>query len=283
MKLVRFGDPARERPGLLDADGTLLDLSKVLPDIDAAAIQPESLRELARAAAGRSLPRVSGPVRLGPCVTGVGKIVCVGLNYHGHIREVGAAVPAEPVLFMKAPSSISGPFDDVFIPPGAAAVDWEVELGVVIGTRATRVTREKALEHVAGYCIVNDLSERDWQLKGTGQWVKGKSADTFAPLGPWLVTADEIADPQGLTLELRLNGELQQRGETADMVFGVAEIVSYTSRFMTLLPGDVISTGTPLGVGMGQNPPRYLRAGDVMELSVSALGSQRQRVSDAPV
>jgi 2-keto-4-pentenoate hydratase/2-oxohepta-3-ene-1,7-dioic acid hydratase in catechol pathway len=282
MKLVRFGDPARERPGLLDIDGTLFDLSKIVRDIDGAAIQPNSLRDLARAAIERSVPRVSGAARLGACVSGIGKIVCVGLNYHGHIREVGAAVPVEPVLFMKAPSSVSGPCDDVVIPPGAAAVDWEVELGVVIGTRATRVSREQALRYVAGYSIVNDVSERDWQLKGTGQWVKGKSADTFAPLGPWLVTTEEIADPQRLTLELRLNGQVQQRGETADMVFGVAEIVSYVSRFMTLLPGDVISTGTPFGVGMGQKPARYLRAGDVMELSVSGLGSQRQRVIDAP-
>ncbi len=282
MKLVRFGDPARERPGLLQADGTLRDLTNVVSDVSGASLQPEALRALARVAAERSLPRVTEPVRLGPCVGAVGKIVCVGLNYHGHIREVGAAVPAEPVLFMKAPSSVCGPYDDVIIPPGALAVDWEVELGVVIGQRATRVPRDEALQYVAGYCIVNDVSERSWQLKGTGQWVKGKSADTFAPLGPWLVTADEIPDPQALTLELRLNGEVQQRGETADMVFGVAEIVSYVSRFMTLLPGDILSTGTPFGVGMGQKPPRYLRSGDVMELSVSGLGSQRQRVIDAP-
>jgi ureidoglycolate lyase len=282
MKLVRFGESGRERPGLIDPAGTLFDLSNIVPDINGAALGQEALQSLARAAAGERLPAVRESARLGACVSGIGKIVCVGLNYHGHIREVGATPPVEPVLFMKAPSSVCGPFDEVRVPPGAVAVDWEVELGVVIGTRATRVTREQALRYVAGYCVVNDVSERDWQLKGTGQWVKGKSADTFAPLGPWLVTADEISDPQTLSLQLSLNGEVKQRGETSDMVFGVAGIVSYISRFMTLLPGDVISTGTPSGVGMGQKPPRYLRAGDVMDLSISQLGAQRQRVVDAP-
>jgi 2-keto-4-pentenoate hydratase/2-oxohepta-3-ene-1,7-dioic acid hydratase in catechol pathway len=282
MKLVRFGEPGRERPGLLDPAGTLLDVSRIVPDINGATLGSEALQTLAKAAAGGRLPVVNESARLGACVSGIGKIVCVGLNYHGHIREVGAAVPAEPVLFMKAPSSVCGPCDDVMVPPGALAVDWEVELGVVIGSRATRVTREQALRHVAGYCVVNDVSERDWQLKGSGQWVKGKSADTFAPLGPWLVTADEIPDPQTLSLQLSLNGEVQQRGTTSDMVFGVAAIVSYISRFMTLLPGDVISTGTPSGVGMGRKPPRYLRAGDVMDLSISQLGAQRQRVVHAP-
>jgi 2-keto-4-pentenoate hydratase/2-oxohepta-3-ene-1,7-dioic acid hydratase in catechol pathway len=260
----------------------LRDLSTVVADIGGATLQPAGLRTLMSAADSAALPVVREPVRLGPCVSGIGKIVCVGLNYHGHIREVGAAVPAEPVLFMKSPTSVCGPCDDVQVPPHAVAVDWEVELGVVIGSRATRIAAATALHYVAGYCIVNDVSERDWQLQGTGQWVKGKSADTFAPLGPWLVTADELPDPQRLALELSLNGEVQQRGETADMVFGVAEIVSYVSRFMTLLPGDVISTGTPLGVGMGKKPPRYLRAGDVMELSITGLGTQRQRVVDAP-
>jgi 2-keto-4-pentenoate hydratase/2-oxohepta-3-ene-1,7-dioic acid hydratase in catechol pathway len=282
MKLVRFGDPGREHPGLLDSQGVLRDLSKLVPDINGEVLSLVALRALARAASRQPLPVVDGSVRLGPCVSGIGKIICVGLNYHGHIREVGATVPSEPVLFMKATSSVCGPDDDVQVPPGAVAVDWEVELGVVIGSRATRVTRADALEHVAGYCIVNDVSERDWQLKGTGQWVKGKSADTFAPLGPWLVTTDEVPDPQALALQLSLNGEVQQRGETGDMVFSVAEIVSYVSRFMTLLPGDVISTGTPLGVGMGKKPPRYLRAGDVVDLSITGLGAQRQRVVDAP-
>jgi 2,4-diketo-3-deoxy-L-fuconate hydrolase len=281
VKLIRFGEPGRERPGLLDSQGVLRDLSQLVPDIDGALLGSAARRALEQAVASQALPRVDPGVRLGSCVSGVGKIVCVGLNYHRHIREVGAAVPAEPVLFMKAQSAVSGPFDDVVMPPGAVTVDWEVELGVVIGTRATRVTPEQALEHVAGYCIVNDVSERSWQLQGTGQWVKGKSADTFAPLGPWLVTADEIPDPQALTLQLRLNDEVQQQGETADMVFGVAEIVSYISRFMTLLPADDICTGTPHGVGMGRTPPRYLRDGDVMDLSISGLGAQRQRVVEA--
>jgi 2-keto-4-pentenoate hydratase/2-oxohepta-3-ene-1,7-dioic acid hydratase in catechol pathway len=281
MKLVRFGDPGTERPGLVDADGNIRDLSGLVPDIAAATLKPEALANLARLAASQKLSVVKSSARLGPCVGSVGKIVCVGLNYHGHVREVGAAVPTEPVLFMKSPTSICGPFDNVVVPPGAAAVDWEVELGVVIGSRATRVTVEQALKHVAGYCVVNDVSERDWQLKGTGQWLKGKSADTFAPLGPWLVTTDEIPNPQALSLKLSLNGEVQQQGATQDMVFGVAQIVSYISRFMTLVPGDVISTGTPSGVGMGKKPQRYLHAGDVVELTIDGLGTQRQAVVDA--
>jgi len=282
MKLVRFGDAGAERPGLIDADGNLRDLSSRVADITGASLAPQSLAQLAELAKSGSLPLVNGTPRLGPCVGGVGKLVCVGLNYHGHIREIGATAPSEPVLFMKSPTSICGPNDDVMIPPGALEVDWEVELGVVIGTRAARVSLEGALSHVAGYCIVNDVSERHWQLKGTGQWVKGKSADTFAPLGPWLVTSDEVRNPQALSLLLSVNGEVQQRGNTEDMVFGVAHIVSYISRYMTLLPGDVISTGTPFGVGMGQKPPRFLRAGDVMDLSIDRLGSQRQRVIDTP-
>jgi len=282
MKLVRFGEAGHERPGVIDSEGILRDLSASVPDIGGTALSRQSLSQLARVASSGTLPVVRGPVRLGQCVSAVGKVVCVGLNYHGHIKEVGAAVPAEPVLFMKSPTSLCGPNDDVRVPPGAVAMDWEVELGVVIGARATRVTLADALSHVAGYCIVNDLSERDWQLKGTGQWVKGKSADTFGPLGPWLVTTDEIPDPQALSLQLSLNGEVQQRGVTEDMVFSVAQIVSYVSRFMTLAPGDVISTGTPSGVGMGKKPPRYLRAGDVMDLSIDRLGTQRQRVIDTP-
>ncbi|MEJ1961746.1 MAG: fumarylacetoacetate hydrolase family protein [Gammaproteobacteria bacterium] len=281
MKLVRFGEEGHERPGLVDGQGVVRDLSSLVSDIAGTALAPESLRRLS-AVAISSLPAVSHPVRLGACVSGVGKIVCVGLNYHGHIREIGATAPTEPVLFMKSATSICGPNDSVKVPPGATAVDWEVELGVVIGSRATRVTVETALAHIAGYCIVNDVSERDWQLKGTGQWVKGKSADTFAPLGPWLVTADELLDPQSLNVQLKLNDEVQQVGTTQDMVFGVAQIVSYVSRFMTLVPGDVLSTGTPAGVGMGKKPPRFLKPGDVMELSIDRLGSQRQRVIDTP-
>lgn len=282
MKLVRFGTAGHERPGLIDADGTLRDLSSAVADFGGVTLEPASLSKISKLASSGSLPVVRESVRLGPCVSGVGKIVCVGLNYHGHIREVGATAPTEPVLFMKSATSICGPDDEVMVPPGATAVDWEVELGVVIGMRATRVSVDNALSYVAGYCIVNDISERDWQLKGTGQWVKGKSADTFAPLGPWLVTTDEVPDPQTLGLKLSLNGELQQQGETQDMVFGVAQIVSYISRFMTLVPGDIISTGTPAGVGMGKKPQRYLRAGDVMDLSIDRLGTQRQRVIDTP-
>lgn len=274
MKLVRFGECGNERPGLIDEAGRLRDLSVVVPDIAASALDPASLRAIA---ASQGLPVVREAVRFGPCVGQVGKVICVGLNYHEHVREVGAVAPKEPILFMKAPSAICGPDDQILLPPDAQAVDWEVELGVVIGTRASRVTLDRALDHVAGYCIVNDVSERNWQLQGTGQWVKGKSSDTFAPLGPWLVTADEIPDPQQLRLTLSLNGEQRQSGTTADMVFGVREIVSYISRFMTLLPGDVISTGTPPGVGMGYEPPRYLRDGDRLELSIEGLGVQRQR------
>jgi 2-keto-4-pentenoate hydratase/2-oxohepta-3-ene-1,7-dioic acid hydratase in catechol pathway len=281
MKLVRYGEMGHERAGLVDADGHVRDLSGVVAEIAGAALSPQSLRELAQLDARGGLPIIRTPVRLGACVGQIGKIICVGLNYHEHVREVGATVPAEPVLFMKATSALSGPFDDVIIPPGADALDWEVELGIVIGSRASWVSPEQALSHVAGYCIVNDLSERDWQMKGSGQWVKGKSADTFAPIGPWLVTREEVADPQSLPLQLSLNGELQQKGNTSDMVFGVSQIISYISRFMTLLPGDLISTGTPPGVGMGKRPPRYLRAGDVLELSVAGLGTQRQRLISA--
>lgn len=282
MKLVRYGAAHRERPGFVDDEGRLRDLSKVVPDIASAAVlSPQSLSELAQSAGSRALPVVREAARLGPCVGQVGKIVCVGLNYHEHIREVGAAVPDEPVLFMKAPSALAGPCDDVVIPPGAAAVDWEVELGVVIGSRTTRVAPQQALACVAGYCVVNDLSERNWQLQGTGQWVKGKSADTFAPIGPWLVTADEVHDPQNLGLRLSVNGEQLQASNTRDMVFDLDRIISYISGFMTLLPGDLICTGTPPGVGMGQRPPRYLKAGDVMELSIDGLGTQKQRCIDA--
>lgn len=281
MKLVRFGEIGRELPGYIDAQGRIRDLSYVVSDLEGAALEPESLRRIETIARSRELPVIQEPVRLGSCVGRSSKIICVGLNYHEHIREVGAEVPAEPVLFMKATTALCGPFDDVIIPPGAEAVDWEVELGVVIGSRATRIAPERALEHVAGYCVVNDLSERDWQLRGTGQWVKGKSADTFAPIGPWLVTADEAGDPQKLGMRLSVNGESQQASNTQDMVFGVQHIVSYISRFMTLLPGDLICTGTPPGVGMGKKPPRYLVAGDVVELEIDRLGIQRQRCINA--
>lgn len=281
MKLLRYGEAGGELPGYVDDQGRIRDLSAVVPDIAGSVLMPASLRELTAAVRSRELPIVREPVRLGPCIGQVSKIVCVGLNYHEHVREVGATVPTEPILFMKSSSALCGPCDDVIIPPGACAVDWEVELGIVIGSRATRVTPECALDYVAGYCTVNDISERDWQLQGTGQWVKGKSADTFAPVGPWLVTTDEIADPQNLSLRLSVNGEQQQSSNTRDMVFDLKYIVSYISRFMTLLPGDLICTGTPPGVGMGQRPPRYLRAGDAMELSIDGLGCQRQRCVDS--
>lgn len=277
MKLVRHGEAQRERPGLIDGEGRIRDLSRIVPDLSAATLSPDSMLEIAKVAREDSLPVVTGDVRLGACVCNPSKIVCVGLNYKEHVREAGVVAPVEPVIFMKAPSALSGPFDDVFIPPGAIAVDWEVELGVVLGSRASRVAPEQALSYVAGYCVVNDLSERNWQLQGTGQWVKGKSADTFAPIGPWLVTCDEIPNPQQLALSLSVNGELQQAGCTSDMIFGVSHLVSYISGFMTLLPGDIVSTGTPSGVGMGQRPPRYLHPGDVMELTIKGLGTQLQR------
>jgi 2,4-didehydro-3-deoxy-L-rhamnonate hydrolase len=277
MKLVRYGEPRRERPGLIDDEGRIRDLSSAIEDVSPETLSPNSLMAIATISTARSLPIVSQPVRLGPCIANPSKIICIGLNYHKHIAEIGAAVPTEPIIFMKAPSALSGGFDDIVIPRDASAVDWEIELGVVIGSRATRIAPEDSLSHIAGYCVVNDISERDWQLRGTGQWVKGKSADTFAPVGPWLVTTDEIPDPQALELRLSVNGETQQCGNTSDMVFGVAQLVSYVSKFMTLLPGDIISTGTPPGVGMGQHPPRYLQSGDVVELMIEGLGMQTQR------
>ena len=277
MKLLRYGHPGQERPAILDREGHLRDLSGVIPDLAGAALAPESLARL-RGLDPQMLPRVDGHPRIGPCVGGVGKFICIGLNYADHAAESGVAVPAEPVVFMKATSCIAGPNDDVVIPRGSQKTDWEVELGVVIGSHAKYVAEADALSHVAGYCVVNDLSERAFQLEGTGQWVKGKSADTFGPLGPWLVTADEVPDPQRLRLWLEVNGQTLQDGSTATMVFGVAHLISYLSRFMSLHPGDVITTGTPPGVGMGQKPQRYLRPCDEMRLGVEGLGEQRQRV-----
>ena len=238
---------------------------------------PESLAEL-RKINPKDLPLVSGSPRIGACVGGVGKFICIGLNYSDHAAESGMAVPAEPVVFMKATSAICGPYDDVMIPRGSEKTDWEVELAVVIGKEARYVTEQEALSHVGGYCVVNDVSERAFQLEGTGQWVKGKSADTFGPIGPWLVTADEVPDPQALNLWLEVDGHRYQNGSTATMVFGVAHLVSYLSRFMSLQPGDIISTGTPPGVGLGQKPPVYLRPGNVIRLGVEGLGEQRQTV-----
>ena len=275
MKLLRYGAKGQEKPAILDREGQIRDLSGQVKDIAAAALSPTGLARIAALDIER-LPIVTGTPRLGPCVGQVGKFLCIGLNYSDHAAESGMAIPAEPVLFMKATSAIAGPTDDVVIPRGAQKTDWEVELGVVIGTQASYVSEKNALEHVAGYCVVNDLSERAYQLEGTGQWVKGKSCDGFGPLGPWLVTRDEVPDPQNLQLWLEVNEQRYQDGSTAKMIFGVAEIISYLSRYMTLYPGDVVSTGTPPGVGMGLRPPRYLRPGDRVRLGIVGLGEQNQ-------
>jgi 2-keto-4-pentenoate hydratase/2-oxohepta-3-ene-1,7-dioic acid hydratase in catechol pathway len=277
MKLVRYGEAGAERLGVIDPAGGVRDLSRHVADVSGAVLDSQSLQRL-REVRVDSLPAVGASVRLGPCVGSVGKFVCVGLNYLDHVREAGVAVPSEPVLFMKATSAISGPTDALVIPPGAQAVDWEVELGVVIGTVTRNVSEDGALNCVAGYCVVNDVSERAWQLQGTGQWVKGKSADTFGPIGPWMVTRDEIADPQKLKLWLAVNGQMRQQSSTEQMIFPVKHLVSYISKFMTLHPGDVISTGTPPGVGMGAKPPAYLKRGDIVTLGVEGLGQQRQIV-----
>ncbi|HEY4145467.1 fumarylacetoacetate hydrolase family protein [Pinirhizobacter sp.] len=275
MKLFRHGNPGAERPGLVDADGVLRDLGGKVPDITGATLSPASLKTLASIDPS-TLPRVEAGVRLGSAVGNVGKMICVGMNYADHAAETGAPIPEQPVLFMKATTAIMGPNDDVVIPRGSVKTDWEVELGVVIGTVARDVTVAQALSHVAGYMVVNDLSEREFQMEHGGQWVKGKSCDTFGPLGPWLVTTDDIPDPQNLDLWLSVNGHRYQSSNTRNMVFGVAKLVSYISRYMTLMPGDVISTGTPAGVGLGLKPPTYLKAGDVMELGIEGLGEQRQ-------
>ena len=277
MKLVRYGNSGAERPGLIDREGILRELSAVIPDISGPTLQPESLQML-RSLDPMHLPPVVGEPRFGPCVGAVGKFICIGLNYSDHAAESGMEVPKEPVVFMKATSSIIGPNDDVMLPRNSTKVDWEVELGVVIGAEAKYVEESQALDYVAGYCLINDLSERAFQLEGTGQWVKGKSADTFGPIGPWLVTADEVPDPHSLRLWLEVDGHCYQDGSTSTMVFTVAHLVSYLSRFMSLQPGDIISTGTPPGVGLGQKPPVYLKAGQVVKLGITGLGEQVQRV-----
>jgi len=277
MKLLRYGAPGSERPGMIDKAGRLRDLSALVPDITGATLSEASLQTL-RAIEPATLPLVEITPRIGPCVGAVGKFICIGLNYADHAAESGAAVPKEPVVFMKATSAIIGPNDDVMIPRDSIKTDWEVELGVVIGRETRYVDEADALSRVAGYCVVNDLSERAFQLEGTGQWVKGKSADTFGPIGPWLVTADEVPDPQDLHLWLEVDGRRYQDGSTKTMVFGVAHLVSYLSRFMSLQPGDIISTGTPPGVGLGQKPPVYLKPGQVMRLGIDGLGEQRQTV-----
>lgn len=276
MKLVRVGNPGAERPGVIDAEGRVRDLSGVVGDIDAAQLAPAALEALARVDPA-SLPVVEG-ARFGVPWTGIGKIVAIGLNYADHAAEAGMPLPAEPIVFLKANSSLNGPDDAVMLPFGSEKTDWEVELGVVIGTTARNVSREEALNHVAGYCVVNDVSEREFQIERGGTWDKGKGCDTFCPAGPWLVTRDEVPDPQALGLWLEVNGERVQKGTTATMVFDVATVVSYVSRFMKLLPGDLIATGTPPGVGMGFKPPRFLKAGDIMRLGVDGLGMQTQKV-----
>ncbi len=281
MKLLRYGPAGAEKPGLLDADGTIRDLSGHVADIDGAALAPASLAALA-ALDTASLPAVSGNPRLGPPVTGVGKLLCIGLNYRDHAEETGASIPDEPILFMKSTTSISGPNDDVVLPKGSLKGDWETELGVVIGSRASYVNEAKAFDYVAGYCVFNDVSERHFQLEGTGQWVKGKSADTFAPFGPYMVTRDEVPDPQNLHLWLEVDGKRYQDGNTRTMIFSVAHLVSYVSHYMTLEPGDIIPTGTPPGVGLGQKPPVFLKPGNVMRLGIDGLGEQQQRVIAHP-
>ena len=277
MKLLRYGEAGSEKPGLLDAAENIRDLSGVVNDIDGATLAPEKLAELARLNP-ENLPLVSGSPRLGPPVNGVGKFMCIGLNYSDHAAETGSPVPKEPILFMKATSAISGPHDPVRMPRNSKKMDWEVELGVIIGRLAHYVDEADAMDYVAGYCVVNDVSEREFQIERSGQWTKGKSADTFGPFGPYLVTKDEIPDPQNLNLWLEVDGRRYQNGSTKTMIFGVRHIVSYLSQFMSLHPGDVIATGTPPGVGMGQKPPMFLKPGNVMRLSVEGMGEQRQEV-----
>jgi 2,4-diketo-3-deoxy-L-fuconate hydrolase len=277
MKLLRFGPTGREKPGILDANGVMRDLSGHVPDWSAASLCPDRLRSLALLPL-QDMPAVDGQVRLGAPFTGVGKFVAIGLNYSDHAAESGMPTPSEPIIFMKSTTCIQGPDDDVMLPKDSAKTDWEVELGVVIGRTARYVEEAQALDHVAGYLVVNDVSERAYQLERGGTWDKGKGCDTFGPIGPWLVTTDEVSDPQDLDMWLEVNGRRVQTGNTRTMIFGVATLVSYCSRFMTLRPGDIITTGTPPGVGMGMKPPTFLKAGDTMRLSIAGLGAQNQKV-----
>jgi 2-keto-4-pentenoate hydratase/2-oxohepta-3-ene-1,7-dioic acid hydratase in catechol pathway len=277
MKLLRYGPAGQEKPGLLDRNGRIRDLSGTVSDVNGEALAPASLDRLRRVDP-TTLPLVPGTPRLGPCVGQVPKFVAIGLNYRAHAAEAGAALPGEPIFFMKATSCICGPDDDIIIPKGSQKTDWEVELGIVIGSTARYIAVHDASKHIAGYCVVNDVSEREFQLERGGQWTKGKSADTFGPIGPWVVTADEVPDPGKLALWTEINGKRVQNSNTADLIFGIDHIVSYVSHFLTLMPGDVIATGTPSGVGLGMKPPQFLKPGDRMRLSVEGLGEQNQRL-----
>lgn len=280
MKLLRYGTIGQEKPGILDSDGSIRSLSPILTDIDGSSLTASVLNELRMTDIGQ-LPLVDSEVRIGPCVAKVSKFIGIGLNYSDHAEESGMATPDEPIVFMKAPSSISGPHDDIIIPRGSRKTDWEVELGVVIGDTARYVEESSAMQYVAGFCVINDVSEREFQLEHAGQWTKGKGCDTFGPIGPYLVTADEVGDPQDLDLWLEVDGHRYQHGNTRTMIFQVEEIVSYVSRFMTLEAGDILATGTPAGVGMGQKPPVFLRAGQDVRLGIEKLGEQRHRTVSA--
>ena len=281
MKLLRFGEAGVEKPGIMDTNGTIRDLSSVLTDIAGDALSDEGITRIA-AIDPTTLPSIDADTRLGPCVAGTGKFICIGLNYADHAAEAGLDLPPEPVIFMKATSAICGPNDPIVIPRGSTKTDWEVELAVIIGKRAKYVTQAEAMDYIAGFAITNDVSERSFQNERAGQWTKGKSCDNFGQIGPWLVTRDEILDPQNLSMWLTVNGQMMQNGSTKTMVYSVANVVSYLSNFMSLQPGDVISTGTPPGVGMGQNPQQYLLPGDVVELGIEGLGRQRQNVIADP-
>ena len=280
MKLLRYGPVGEEKPGLLDQDGIIRDLSSVIDDVNGGTLSPESIERLSGIEPG-SLPAVTAEPRLGTCVGNIGKFVCIGLNYSDHAKESGMPIPTEPIVFMKATSCISGPNDDIELVRGSQKTDWEAELGIVIGSHTKYVSEANALEHVAGYCVVNDVSEREWQLERQGQWIKGKSGDTYGPIGPWMVTRDEVPDPQALAIWLEVNGHRYQDGNTATMIFSARTIVSYLSQCMSLQPGDVIATGTPPGVGQGQSPQVFLKAGDVVSLGLEGLGSQQQTVVEA--
>ena len=277
MKLVRFGSAGQEQPGLIDADGAVRDLSGVVGDLTPETLGIEQLQRL-KDIDPQSLPLAPAGVRIGPCVAKPGKFVCIGLNYHDHAVETGLAPPSEPVVFMKAVSAIGGPHDDILLMRGSCKSDWEVELGVVIGRRSQYIAPDQAMDVVAGFCLINDLSEREWQIERGGNWSKGKSADGYGPVGPWLVTPDEVADPQSLHLWLEHNGEIMQKGSTADMIFPVTELISYLSQCMSLNVGDIIATGTPAGVGLGRKPPNFLEDGDVLRLGITGLGEQSYRV-----